>query len=54
MYYRIGLFLLVLLALAFLKQKAVRRIAVGARLTACPPLRSVQAAFPHTAPTLGV
>src|SRR6516225_8034551 len=28
--------------------------AVGTRVTSCPPLRSVHAAFPHTAPTSGV
>ncbi len=29
-------------------------IAVGTRITARPPHRSVRAEFPHTAPTLGV
>ena len=29
-------------------------IAVGTSITARPPHRSVRAAFPHTAPTLGV
>jgi hypothetical protein len=29
-------------------------IAVGTRVTARPPHRTVRAAFPHTAPTLGV
>jgi len=30
------------------------RVAVGTRVTSRPPHRSVRAAFPHTAPTLGV
>ncbi len=34
--------------------QAQRRIAVGTRITARPPHRSVRAAFPHTAPTSGV
>jgi hypothetical protein len=29
-------------------------IAVGTRITARPPHRTVRADFPHTAPTLGV
>ena len=29
-------------------------IAVGTRITARPPHRTVRAEFPHTAPTLGV
>ena len=29
-------------------------VAVGTRITARPPHRTVRAAFPHTAPTLGV
>jgi hypothetical protein len=34
--------------------RLVLRIAVGTSITARPPHRSVRAAFPHTAPTLGV
>ena len=33
---------------------AMHLIAVGTRITARPPHRTVRAAFPHTAPTLGV
>src|SRR5580704_15099383 len=29
-------------------------VAVGTRVTSRPPLRSVRAAFPHTAPTSGI
>jgi hypothetical protein len=32
----------------------IARVAVGTRVTARPPHRTVRAAFPHTAPTSGV
>jgi hypothetical protein len=35
-------------------QKNSERSAVGTVIADRPPLRSVQAGFPHTAPTLGV
>jgi uncharacterized membrane protein YjgN (DUF898 family) len=41
------------LLLGFLIALAIL-IAVGTRVTARPPHRTVRAAFPHTAPTLGV
>jgi DNA invertase Pin-like site-specific DNA recombinase len=35
-------------------KQGVRYVAVGTRVTSRPPLRSVRAAFPHTAPTSGI
>ena len=34
-------------------EMASRRVAVGTLITERPPHRTVRAAFPHTAPTLG-
>jgi hypothetical protein len=34
--------------------RTVGRVAVGTRVASRPPLRSVRAAFPHTAPTSGI
>lgn len=39
---------------ARLRAKADATIAVGTLISERPPHRTVQAAFPHTAPTLGV